>query len=165
MYRRPSFGMGPSSALFALTTRKQVKCGSEKTFSVGAVLIPNGVFRQVNGYSNDYWGYEREDTDLRHRFLAEPGRRKGTFGPIHHDSRGFSPDGSRSNDFVRNRRVFSAKWASGKMHDGLSTLDYDILQRSKLLDTPAEPQAVWELVVVQLALDPSSIDEMASQGS
>jgi GT2 family glycosyltransferase len=128
----------------------------------GAVLVTNDLFRRVNGYSNDYWGYGREDADLRRRFLSagiEPGRRKGTFRALYHDSRGFKPDASHSNEFVRNRLVYEAKWMSGKTHDGLSTLDYDILRRTKLFDAPAEREAVWEIVVVQLALDPSSTDE------
>lgn len=135
-----------------------------RDFFGGAVLVPNDLFRNVNGYSNDYWGWGREDEDLRRRFLAagiEPGRRKGTFRPLDHDNRGFNPDGSPSSEFVRNCRVYDAKWTIGRTHEGLSTLDYDVLRRAKLIDTPPEREAVWEIVTVQLAMEPSSTDGTA----
>lgn len=127
-------------------------------FFGGAVLVPNNLFRKVNGYSNDYWGWGREDMDLRRRFLAagvELGRRKGTFQPLYHDNRGFNPDGSPSREFARNCEIYDIKWASGRTYDGVSTLDYDVLHRRKLVD-PLERPAVWEIVTVQLALEPSS---------
>ena len=63
----------------------------------GAVLLtPNDLFTQVNGYSNMYWGWGREDADLRTRYVAAGitlGRRTGTFLPLDHADRGFTSDG------------------------------------------------------------------------
>jgi N-terminal region of glycosyl transferase group 7/N-terminal domain of galactosyltransferase len=126
-------------------------------FFGGAILVPNELFRKVNGYSNDYWGWGAEDRDLRRRFLnagVDLGRRKGTFQPLYHDHRGLNPGGSDSSERVLNRQVYDAKWASGRTHDGLSTLDYDVLRRSEMSALSPEREAIWEIVTVQLAMEP-----------
>ena len=58
----------------------------------GALLIPAAQFRQVDGYSNTYWGWGFEDVDLKRRFDRAGiavGRRRGTFRPLAHDHAGF----------------------------------------------------------------------------
>ena len=68
-------------------------------FFGGAVLVPNSIFRAVNGYSNDYWGWGFEDEDIKARFAVAgvpTGRRKGTFLPLVHDSEGLKLDATPS---------------------------------------------------------------------
>lgn len=128
----------------------------ESTYS-GVLLVPNVTFRQVNGYSNDYWGWGYEDFDLLTRLRAakiEPSRRKGTFRPLDHDNAGFIPDGRPAPIAGVNRRLFQNNWADGTAAaaaaDGLSNLSYEILDRREIPDPSPERSARWEIVTVRL---------------
>lgn len=53
-----------------------------ETYFGGVTLFPNDVFRAVNGFSNRYWGWGREDDDLYLRLRSQgydPVRRPGEF--------------------------------------------------------------------------------------
>ena len=121
-------------------------------FFGGAVLMPNEAFERVDGYSNRYWGWGYEDTDLISRFEAAgivPLRRRGSFRPLHHDSEGYEADGNLNQAGARNRALYREKWQSGgrQEKDGLSTLSCQILSREIL----PEGEGVWEKITVQLA--------------
>ena len=134
-------------------------------FFSAAVLIPNYLFRQVNGYSNDYWGWGREDVDLKRRFTTSGisvGRRKGTFMPLHHDNQGYIRARVPTKAFQINRRVFDEKWATGRTVDGISTVAYEILSRRPIPDSPRpERAACWEQVTVRLHIEPLA-DQLAA---
>ena len=42
-------------------------------FFGGAALVSSGLFRAVNGYSNEYWGWGGEDDDLALRIMRKVG--------------------------------------------------------------------------------------------
>ena len=99
----------------------------------GAVaLVPNMLFEQANGFSNDYWGWGYEDRDLKRRFEVRNidfGRRKGTFQPLDHDSAGFLPDGSLSPAALVTKALFERRWShqAAREIEGLNTLNFKIL--------------------------------------
>jgi hypothetical protein len=127
----------------------------------GAVLVPNAQFRQVDGYANTYWGWGFEDIDLKRRFdragirLA---RRRGTFQPLDHDNSGFKLDGTPSPISTVNQSLFDDRWAIGaeQVADGLSTLDYLVMQRQSLPDPKPERGAEWMKITVRLNARPSA---------
>jgi hypothetical protein len=125
-------------------------------FFGGAVLVPNGKFRAVNGYSNDYWGWGYEDEDFKLRFTVtgiEAGRRKGTFLPLVHDSEGLKLDATPSPIALTNQQLMQERWANGPpmASDGLTTLTFEVIARASLPDPMPERSASWELVKVRLA--------------
>jgi hypothetical protein len=129
-------------------------------FFGGAVLVPNAQFRQVDGMANDYWGWGIEDADLRRRFLATgitPGRRRGTFTALDHESNGYFPDGSPKPIGVLNERMFDARWAPGAARpaNGLSTFRAEILHRRPAHGINPERKATWEHVLIRLLEKPS----------
>ncbi len=130
-------------------------------FFGGAVLVPNSVFRAVNGYSNDYWGWGFEDEDIKARLAAAgaaPGRRKGTFLPLVHDSEGLKLDATPSPIAQVNQQLMQERWAAGPpaAPDGLTTLTFEVIGRASLPDAMPERSAPWELIKVRLAGRPST---------
>lgn len=130
-------------------------------FFGAAVLIPNEQFRRIDGMANDYWGWGIEDGDLRARFLAagiQPGRRRGTFTALDHDSNGYFPDASPKPIGQVNGKLFDRRWAAGAapVADGLSTLRAEILQRTPIEGVSAERPAAWERVLIRLHHTPSA---------
>ena len=80
-------------------------------------------FEACNGYSNTYWGWGYEDTDLAKRLEAVGiplGYKDGTFIALDHDSNGYDANGeseaSKANAERFKHRVYP------DMVDGLSTL-------------------------------------------
>jgi hypothetical protein len=122
----------------------------------GAVLlVPNDLFRAVDGYSNEYWGWGYEDWDLKFRFLARGialGRRKGTYRALDHVNAGYDLQGKPRAIAEANRLLFEAKrvtpMASG--HDGLSTAPFEVVSRAPVPDSQPERAAPWEFVKVRL---------------
>ncbi|MBP2295063.1 galactosyltransferase-related protein [Azospirillum rugosum] len=134
---------------------KTVTTNLESTMG-GALLMPNAVMRQVDGYSNGYWGWGYEDFDFSLRIRARripTGRRKGRFQPLDHDNDGFTPEAAPSPIALVNRRVFQETWSTGRIPtgDGLSTLSFDVLDRAPCDDgTPPSARGRWEIVRVRL---------------
>ena len=131
------------------------------TFFGGVVLAPNASFASVNGYSNRYWGWGCEDSDLRRRYLAAGigiDSRDGTFIALDHDHEGYTPEGDARPIATVNRALLEAKWATGgeAKEDGLSTLDFEIQRRVTIPDQAPEREAIWELVTVRLGGGPSA---------
>jgi hypothetical protein len=124
------------------------------SFFGGAVLMPDALFRQIDGYSNDYWGWGFEDTDIARRFEAAGIsciRRPGTFYPLTHVSQGHEADGSMNEDAALNRVFYNRKWHTGRLEkaDGLSTLSYEILARETLA-APIRGNGMCEKIKVRL---------------
>ena len=124
-------------------------------FFGGAVLMPNTLFEQVNGYSNQYWGWGYEDTDLVSRFQAANiavVRQRGSFRPLRHDNEGYEVDGNLNETAARNRALYQKKWREGapRQADGLSTLSCEILSRQILVE-PAGGQGGCEKFTVKLS--------------
>jgi N-terminal domain of galactosyltransferase/N-terminal region of glycosyl transferase group 7 len=129
-------------------------------FFGGAFMVPNELFRQVNGYSNEYWGWGYEDADLVRRFTAADircGRRKGTFSPLDHDSDALDPTGKVKPLVDVNYELCIRKWSPGAppTEDGLSTISYEVLGREKIPDPRPEREATYEMVMVRLNIRPS----------
>lgn len=108
-------------------------------FFGGAVLMPDALFARIDGYSNQYWGWGYEDTDLVARLKAVealPVRRPGAFVPLPHDSHGYEADGSLGEDAGLNRLLYQRTWQAGarRMPDGLSTLAQEVLAREMLAE-------------------------------
>lgn len=135
----------PACLVLAGTQGLSVKTGDPSqpiqldmtNFFGGAVLIPDALYRKVDGYSNRYWGWGYEDSDLLDRFTAAGipcVRRPGSFVPLLHDSHGYEADGSLNEDAGFNRARYLATWRSGstRIADGLSTLAYEVLAREPL---------------------------------
>ena len=123
-------------------------------FFGGAVLMPNALFERVDGYSNLYWGWGYEDTDLISRFEAADiacVRRRGSFRPLHHDSQGYEADGNLNQAGARNRALYMEKWQTGRARekDGLSTFSCQVLSREVLAEA-AGGQGACEKITVQL---------------
>jgi hypothetical protein len=86
-------------------------------------LMKKWHFEACNGYSNKYWGWGYEDTDLAKRLesVGLPiGYRDGTFIALDHDSNGYDANGeteaSKQNQLLYKTRVYP------DMVDGLNTL-------------------------------------------
>jgi hypothetical protein len=125
-------------------------------FFGGAVLMPDALFEQVDGYSNRYWGWGYEDTDLINRFQAAHiscVRRRGSFRPLRHDNEGYEVDGNLNQTGARNRDLYLEKWRAGAPHpaDGLSTLTCEVLSRQTLAE-PVDGRGACEKITVRLFL-------------
>jgi hypothetical protein len=122
-------------------------------FFGGAVLVPNSSFENVDGYSNEYWGWGYEDEDLKRRFRTagiSVGRRKGTYSALDHENEGFSSEGLPSKTNLDNKKKMLEKWTqSRRAKDGLSTLKFEILDRREMPDGVPEREASWEIVTVR----------------
>jgi hypothetical protein len=140
-----------------------------ETFFGAVVLTPNRAFAAVDGYSNQFWGWGCEDSDLRlryHKAGIATAIRKGTFVALDHDHDGCAADGNLSPAAVFNQALLDSKWAAGGgiAADGLSTLDFDIVDRRPLPDAEPERAAPWEIVTVRLrpAIRPDQLAAFAA---
>jgi hypothetical protein len=103
-------------------------------FFGGVILFPKTDFERVNGYSNDYWGWGFEDTDLRRRcrLAGVPlGRRDGTYGSLPHVHLGWTADKRPTAEQLRTKAVFRQKRQREDalfMREGLRTISYTIRQ-------------------------------------
>lgn len=105
----------------------------------GAILIPKDIFFAINGYSNSYWQWGREDDDffMRHIFKGyiPVYDKNGKFVALEHDSSLLKDNtGNVSKDkqvlkqnkklFMQNKKLFSnfKRGLYNQQHDGVSTL-------------------------------------------
>jgi hypothetical protein len=124
----------------------------------GVVMMPTAVFRRLNGYSNDYWGWGYEDTDFRARCQAEGvelGFRDGTYQPLRHVNRGYQADGTPSEEnranwerYLHNTAAIQDRHAHRE--EGLSSLQFEITERGAILDDQGQPYPHVERVLVRI---------------
>lgn len=112
-----------------------VKGSKRENFFGNSVLIPKHIFKKVNGYSNSYWGWGYEDTDLKKRIdvnKIEIKYRDGFFRPMLHDNNGFiiteKDEAVPSESSIANKKLFDDKWINIKNYidDGINNLKYEI---------------------------------------
>ena len=135
-------------------------------FVGGSLLVPNDSFLRVNGYSNDYWGWGYEDLDLAERFRVTGTtihHRKGTFFPLDHDNEGFDISGTSTSIAEVNKSQYFARCAAGiqNFEDGISNVQYQVIDRRPIMIDNAERVARWEIVTVRLTGRPSIEQEQA----
>ncbi len=101
----------------------------------GAVTAFNCAdFERVNGFSNDYWGWGFEDTDLHRRCLRAGlaiDHRDGTYQPLPHEHRGFRTDGGLTDEARATAALFEEKAtgpADRHLADGLSSLRFETVE-------------------------------------
>jgi hypothetical protein len=85
-------------------------------------------FQAANGYSNNFWGWGYEDTDMAKRLesVGWPiGYKDGTFIAIDHDSNGYTPTGP-SESCKRNEEVFQNQ-TYPNLTDGLSSISANVV--------------------------------------
>lgn len=105
----------------------------------GVTLFDKHSFIGVNGYSNDYWGWGAEDDDIMFRCMAKgikTSRKSGRYRSLSHErnivqdlysqnlKRFFEFKNGQNLDFIH------SKISS----DGLTSLEYEILEREKISD-------------------------------
>jgi hypothetical protein len=129
-----------------------------KTFFGGVVMFPTALFRRINGYSNGYWGWGYEDTDIRMRCRAEGLRlrhRDGTFNPLQHASHGYETDGKPTETHHANRalcygNVRAMRDRNAHREEGLNSLRFEILARDIPVDEQGEPYPHTERVLIRI---------------
>lgn len=110
------------------------------TFFGGVVVFRHEHYEMVNGFSNAYWGWGYEDSDLRERFLAARlpiDFRDGRFKPLTHINYCFEPNGRLSALGRRNLKFFKNQNAIRRSNpinnsDGLSSLSFEVISRQDL---------------------------------
>jgi hypothetical protein len=86
-------------------------------------------FEACNGYSNTYWGWGYEDTDLAKRLesVGMPlGYRDRTFIALDHDSNGYDANGETEASRANEKRFQSRVYPN--MADGLSNLEANVVE-------------------------------------
>ena len=102
-----------------------------ESFFGGVVLMSKEHLEKTNEYSNGYWGWGYEDTDLLLRCRVAGlgiGQRDGTFVGLAHEHRGSNNEGQRSPEAIRNAERFKQQAAviSQAMRvDGLSSVEFE----------------------------------------
>jgi GT2 family glycosyltransferase len=114
--------------LHMVTSATQFKGKIYRGYYGGVNLMSKENFIKINGFSNEFWGWGGEDDDLRNRVLSsgyDNVRIKGVYNSLDHK---ISDQSNRSN----NVKKLNSKY--NYMVDGLSNLEYRILEEVKLND-------------------------------
>jgi hypothetical protein len=105
----------------------------------GAVVMFNKHdFLKTNGYSNNYWGWGNEDTELgiRCRMVGISfDKRDGTFMALPHKHEGFNADGTWTEEAFETYELLQERLItlnSTFLNDGLSSLNFDIVQSENI---------------------------------
>jgi hypothetical protein len=102
--------------------------GTYEVYFGGITLFPNEVFREINGYSNDYWGWGAEDDDLLHRVRSSGfewiRRYPGVVRSLNHQ-RNINQD-----EYRKNIEKVREMWANKLEYknEGLNSLKYEVLE-------------------------------------
>lgn len=101
------------------------------TFFGGVNLFLNEHFTLINGFSNLYPGYGAEDDDLFLRCVKKglrPIRREGRYKSLPHGYENITDDMVKQN---KNQYLTKMNDASSMNNDGLTTLDYEVINKSE----------------------------------
>ena len=103
---------------------------SAQRYGLAAVAVmKKWHFEACNGYSNTYWGWGYEDTDLAKRLESvglPVGYRDGTFIALDHDSNGYNANGETEASKANAKRFADRVYPN--MVDGLATLNADVVE-------------------------------------
>ena len=135
-----SYTPQPARLLWYGTTLQE---NYERLFG-GVIAFNCADFERVNGYSNDYWGWGYEDTDLLQR--CQRGgltieRRDGTFVALPHAHAGYRDDDSPSEESEAMRALFEAKQAEPEQArlDGLGSVRFELVDTRQGFDENGRP--------------------------
>ena len=116
-------------------TRLLIKSPSIENVFLGSVLIPKNIFKKVNGYSNSFWGWGFEDTDMKKRLdhnKIKVDYRDGVYQPLVHDNLGYDVDENNkakpSQYHLNNKKIFHDKWKQDNnyLNDGIGNFKFQI---------------------------------------
>lgn len=108
---------------------------------MGSVLITKNIFKKVNGYSNSYWGWGFEDTDMKKRLDANKIKiyyRDGLYQPLIHDNLGFNINEENkvveSEYHINNRKTFNENWKDNQnyLKDGINNFIYKVISNKEV---------------------------------
>lgn len=98
-------------------------------FGGGIIMINKESFLNVNGFSNNYWGWGVEDNDFSERCLRKQVNisfRKGRYMSLSHEANGDTGGKLPSEYTIKNRQYFSEIVKSDNFFEsGITTLKYD----------------------------------------
>tara|TARA_B100001250_G_C19671834_1_gene731831 strand:+ start:278 stop:1090 length:813 start_codon:yes stop_codon:yes gene_type:complete len=118
-----------------------IKAPSREFVFLGSVLIPKKIFKKVNGYSNSYWGWGFEDSDMRKRLETMNIKikyRDGLYQPLIHDNLGYEVDENNNSKLsevhINNQKLFNEKWQDKNnfLNDGINNFNYKILTKENI---------------------------------
>jgi predicted glycosyltransferase involved in capsule biosynthesis len=93
----------------------------------GVTLFPRKIFQEINGFSNEYWGWGAEDDDILHRCkLSEivPNRKcTGKIHSLNHDRIIGNNEYIKNVDRIRQMWTGNIDWKN----EGLNSCDYTVL--------------------------------------
>ena len=90
-------------------------------------LFDKESFKKINGYSNEHWSWGGEDDDVFRRCTVMgviKNRKNCRFKSLHHEP---SVDHSSYSKIIERLNRFNEYVVDGKIIEGLSTLEYDII--------------------------------------
>jgi len=122
-------------------------------FFGGVVLFTPAAFERINGYSNEYWGWGFEDTELLLRMKIaglDFAKRDGTFLALPHADHRYQADGKPSAEGTENQRLFLQRRENiGALYpdDGLSSLSYEVISSANISLNNATLPHVYHHVV------------------
>jgi len=118
-----------------------------KEFFGGITGVTKQIMQATNGLSNEYWGWGGEDDDFYYRIkkddrisIFRPGKKIARYKMIPHKRDKGNEVSSDKDDLVK--KIKNSGDASGLMEDGLSNLEYEVIERSM--------RVVFERIVVDV---------------
>ena len=112
-----------------------IKAPNIENVFLGSVLLPKNIFKKVNGYSNSFWGWGFEDTDMKKRLDKNKIKieyRDGVYQPLFHDNLGYEVDDNNNSKpskyHMENQKIFEKKWKNLKnyLEDGINNFKFKI---------------------------------------
>lgn len=100
----------------------------------GVTLFDRESFMKINGYSNDYWSWGGEDDDIYKRcnvLGVTTFRKPCRFQSLHHER---NIDNNMYSKIIERLNKFSEYVVDGKIIEGLSTLEYELIGKMTLTE-------------------------------
>ena len=118
-----------------------VKAPKRENVFLGSILIPKNIFKKVNGYSNSYWGWGFEDTDMKKRLDTNKIKvdyRDGFYQPLIHDNLGYDMNEEKkvvpSKYHLNNQKTFNENWKDHQnyLKDGINNFKYKVISNEEV---------------------------------